>query len=299
MSNEISLFREAAAVIPAHLRTGALDDLTKSLMGGGGVINKRISIKGNVFRMIVDGQEVMKNEDRSMDIVVINAAPKTSRTFYADTFKEGEVTLPSCWSNDGVKPDPTSEKVQASACALCPQNIAGSGQGTSRACRFSRRLAVVIGQPTEDSDIYQLVLPAQSIFGKADNGKMPLEAYAKFLGGNGLSITSVVTEMRFDTSSATPKLTFRAVKPLTVEEIEIAVEKGQSPIAIQAVSYNPGAIDGQAKKEKELPFEQPATPIFREPVAEAAPAPTVREKKSAPVVKDLADVLNQWGDDED
>lgn len=299
MSNEMSLFRESSAVIPAHLRTGALDELTKSLMGGSGVNNKRISIKGGIFRMIVDGQEVMKNEDRSMDLVIINAAPKTSRTYYADTFKEGEVVLPSCWSNDGVKPDPSSKKAQASACAVCPQNIAGSGQGISRACRYSRRLAVVLGQPTEDSDIYQLILPAQSIFGKADNGKMPLEAYAKFLGGNGLSISSVVTEIRFDTSSATPKLTFRAVKPLSIEEISIAVEKGQSPAAVQAVSNNPGAIDGQAKKDKELPFEKPAAPLFREPQPEEEKAPTVREKKSAPVVKDLADVLNQWGDDED
>lgn len=297
MSNELSLFRESTAVIPAHLRTGALDDLTKSLMGSSGVSNKRISIKGGIFRMIVDGQEVMKNEDRSMDVVVINAAPKTSRTFYADNFKEGEVVLPACWSNDGVKPDASSENAQSSSCALCPKNIAGSGQGTSRACRFSRRLAVTLGEPNDNSDIYQLILPAQSIFGKAEGGKMPLEAYAKFLGSNGLSVSSVVTEIRFDTSSATPKLTFRAVKPLTVETISIAVEKGQSPAAVQAVTYNPGTIDSRGKSKGELPFEKPASPVFREAVAE--PAPTLREKKATPITKDLADVLSQWGDDEE
>mgnify|MGYP003340304498 CR=1 FL=1 len=72
--------------IPAHLKNAQLDDATKALMGGNvstGTSFKRISIKAGVFRMIVDGKEIAKNEDRSMNIIVVGAAPREARTFYA------------------------------------------------------------------------------------------------------------------------------------------------------------------------------------------------------------------------
>jgi hypothetical protein len=300
MANDIALFREAGATIPAHLRTGALDSLTKSLMGSSGS-NKTISIRGGSFRMVVDGQEVMVSEDRALDVVIVNAAPHISRTYYEGAYKEGEKSAPVCWSNDGTKPDPSSESPQASACAVCPMNINGSGQGTSRACRFNRRLAVVVGSPHENSDIYRMVIPAQSIFGKAENGKMPLGAYAKFIGGHGLTISSVLTEIRFDASSTAPKLTFRAARALTVEEIEAAGVLGRDQQALDAVIYNPVVADSN-KTPTAGYIPAPAAPVFRETKVQVAPEvePVVREKKAAPApAKDLADVLSQWGDDED
>ena len=291
MANELSLFRDAGAVIPAHLQ--GVDDLTRKLMSGGGS-SKRISIRGSVFRMIVDGQEVAKNEDRSMDVVIVNAAEHTSRSYYAGTYQEGQNTGPDCWSNDGKTPDSRAENPQATKCDTCPMNIAGSGQGNSKACRFSRRLAVVLGNDIENSDVYQLVLPAQSIFGKGENGKMPLGQYVNFLGGHNLSIRSVVTEMRFDTDSATPKLTFRAVKPLTEAQYLAAVAKGDSPEAIAAVTYNP------APSTKAAPTPAPAVArIAAEPAAnKPAAEPAVREKKATAAPADLASVIDAWGDDE-
>ena len=325
MSTELTLFRDKTAVMPTHPIPGG-DALTKSLMGAD-LSAKRISIKGNVFRMLVGGKEVAKSEERFLDVVIVAAAPKTSRTYYAENFKEGVATLPDCWSNDGVKPDPKSEKPQASNCANCPMNVAGSGQGTSRACRYSRRLAVVLANNCQDADaltanlehseVYQLVLPAQSIFGKVDNGKMPLEAYASFIHGNGLTINSVVTEMRFDTSSATPKLTFRAVKPLDVEQITIVVDKGNSPAAQAAIDFNPAQtdgvksnpiIEGQAEKPaakkaevfRDAPAKaKPASIAAPEDEDEEAPAPTVRASKKTVVEDDgLDDLLGAWASDD-
>ena len=315
--SDLELFRDKSAVIPAHLQKGPLDALTKSLMGSSET--KRISIRGNIFRMIVGGQEVAKNEDRAMDMVIIRAAEHTSRSYYAGTFVEGSNALPDCWSTDGNKPDPQVKSPQFSNCANCPMNAAGSGQGTSKACRYSRRLAVLLGNDIENSDVYQLVLPAQSIFGKGDNGKMPLGQYAKFIGGHGLSVSSVVTEMRFDTSSATPKLTFRAVRPLNVEEMAIAIEKGNSEEAVNAVTYNPAQIDRgaaaapqaePAKQDPELFRDLPsrgAKPAAEEKAVEPEPTkaaepeePKVREsKKAAPAEpEDLESVLDAWGDDD-
>jgi len=289
MANEISIFRDAGAAIPAHLQ--GVDDLTRKMMSGSG--SKRISIRGSVFRMIVDGQEVAKNEDRSMDVVIVNAADHTSRSYYDGVYQEGQNTNPVCWSNDGITPDSRSENLQATKCADCAMNIAGSGQGTTKACRFSRRLAVVMSNDIDNSEVYQLTLPAQSIFGKGESGKMPLGQYVNFLAGHNLSIRGVVTEIRFDTNSATPKLTFRAVKPLSEAQYLAATEKGNSQDAINAITYNP--IPNTRKAA--APVARPQF-VAKSAAPEEPAAPAIREKKAAPPPADLTAVIDTWGDDE-
>ena len=294
--SEMTLFSKGGNTLPAHLKNLQLDATTKALMGGSGTGGKRISIRGNVFRMMVDGKEIAQNEDRAMNIIVAAANANVSRTFYAGTYQEGQATAPSCFSNDGITPDIKSESPQASKCASCAQNIKGSGQGDSRACRFSQRLAVLLENDIR-GDIYQLTLPAQSIFGAAENGKMPLQSYAKFLGSHGLPITAVVTEMRFDTASATPRLTFKAVRPLNEEELAMTQEKGQSAEAKAAIAATAAQMDGVTKSDFQRPAveEAPKAPakVEAEAVEETA-EPTKRAKKAAP--KDVADILDDWAE---
>jgi hypothetical protein len=140
-------------------------------------------------------------------------------------------------------------------------------------------------------DVYQLTLPAQSIFGNVENGKMPLQAYAKFLGSHGLPITAVVTEMRFDTASATPKLTFKAVRPLEADEMMVAQEKGQSAEAKSAIANTPATLDG-AKPKAEAP--KVAAPKVEAEEVQEAPEPTKRAKKAAP--KDVNEILDDWAE---
>lgn len=303
--SELTLFSKGGNTLPAHLQNLELDETTKALMGGGS--GKRISIRGGVFRMIVGGKEVAQNDDRAMNVVIVKAAEKTSRSYYAGTYVEGQNAVPDCWSNDGVTPDAKSKNRQSANCQNCPQNIKGSGQGDSRACRFSHRLAVVL-EGNMDGDVYQLTLPAQSIFGTGEGSKMPLQQYAKFLGGHGLPITVVSTEMRFDTASATPKLTFRAVRPLSPEEMVIARKQGSTPDALNAVTMTVNEIDGSA------PAKPAGSPFMVAPeVEEEAPKPKAKAKKveaqevEEPQVrttkkveaKDVAKVLDDWADDGD
>ena len=295
--SEMTLFSKGGNTLPAHLKNLQLDATTKALMGGSGNGGgKRISIRGNVFRMMVDGKEIAQNEDRAMNIIIAAANANVSRTFYAGTYQEGQAMAPTCWSNDGVTPDIKSEQPQASKCASCAQNIKGSGQGDSRACRFSQRLAVLLENDIR-GDIYQLTLPAQSIFGAAENGKMPLQSYAKFLGSHGLPVTAVVTEMRFDTASATPRLTFKAVRPLNEEELAQTQEKGQSAEAKSAIAATAAQMDGATKAEFIRPpaVEAPkAEPKVQAEAVETA-EPTKRAKKAAP--KDVADILDDWAEE--
>jgi len=294
--SEMTLFSKGGNTLPAHLKNLQLDATTKALMGGSGNGGgKRISIRGNVFRMMGDGKEIAQNEDRAMNIIIAAANANVSRTFYAGTYQEGQAMAPPCWSNDGVAPDIKAEQPQASKCASCAQNIKGSGQGDSRACRFSQRLAVLLENDIR-GDIYQLTLPAQSIFGATENGKMPLQSYAKFLGSHGLPVTAVVTEMRFDTASATPRLTFKAVRPLNEEELAMTQEKGQSTEAKLAIAATTAQMDGATKTE----FIRPAVEAPKaEPKVEAEAVetaePTKRTKKAAP--KDVADILDDWAEE--
>lgn len=302
--SELALFNQN---LPSHLRAAELDETTKALMGGGGG-SKRISIEGGVWRMLVNGKEVAQNEDRAMNVVIVAAAQKISRVFYAGTYKKGVVSAPDCWSADGETPDAKAKSPQGKSCATCPQNIKGSGQGDSRACRFQQRLAVVLENDV-GGDVYQLALPSTSIFGAGENGKWPLQTYAKMIASKGAPITSVVTEMRFDTSSSTPKLTFKPVRFLETNEFQTALEQGKSPAAISAITMTVAQTDGvkdddgeefeQAPKAKAAAKAAPSDED-EETQAQAVSEPTKRasKKEEAPAPKkDVSKILAEWDDE--
>jgi len=294
MSNELSMLGNG---LPSYLKELQLDDTTKALMGGSGSGGlKRISIKGGVWRMMVNGKEVAKNEERSMNVVVVAAAPKVSRTFYAGTYSEnaeGKAKAPDCWSADGEVPSPKSENPQAKRCTDCPQNAKGSGQGDSRACRYSQRLAVVLANDI-GGEVMQLTLPASSIFGAGEPGKWPLRTYAEMIGSKNVPITAVVTEMRFDTEAATPKITFKPVRVLDSDEHNLAIEKGKSPAAIKAITMTVAETDNVPKLA--------ATPKAKAEVAEVTveveePTKRVAKKDEAPAPKkDISKILSDWDD---
>jgi hypothetical protein len=302
MSN-MSLFK-SGSVIPDYLRE-ASDATTKDIAGSSG--GKQISIKGGVWRMVVGGEEVAKNEERAMNIVVISAGKGVSRTFYADKYEEGKDIKPACWSAEGVVPNEEVPNPQAKTCATCPQNIEGSGDGKSRACRYSKRLAVALENDIA-GNIYRLSVPAKSYFGKADGDKMPLQAYGKFLSGHGIPITGVVTEARFDTAEAVPVLKFRAVRPLERAEWEAAKAQSQTEDAMQAVEFKmvPSKAEKQAAlpaafKDADIPAKEEAVPkVEAEEVAEPVKRPSKAKAEAAPVTNSkVADILSDWATDDD
>lgn len=301
MSN-IALF--SGSNVPAFAKKGELSDLAKSLAGGVGGGGKRVSIKGGVFRLLVGGKEVAAIDERYLDVVVVNAAPKIGRTFYAKAYDGETLSGPDCWSADGETPSPESANKQSDRCATCPQNVKGSGMGESRACRFSQRLAVVLANDI-DGDVMQLQLPATSIFGKEEGDKRPLQAYARYLAAQGVSPETLVTRMQFDTKAEAPKLFFKPMRWLTEEEYESSVRQGQTEDAKRAVTMTvaktdkvaaPLALEGTKPKAK-------AAPKAEEPAAEEeenAP-PTKRKSKSEEPATagkpNLAKLAAQWDDE--
>jgi len=290
-----------ATQAPAFARKGELSTLAKSLTGGtGGGGGKRISIKGGVFRLMADGKEITSIDDRHLDVVIVNAAPKISRTYYAGTYEEGNTSAPTCWSPDGETPDASVEEPQASNCASCPMNVKGSGQGDSKACRFSQRLAVVLANDIQ-GDVMQLTLAATSIFGKEEGDKRPLQAYARYLAAQSINPETLVTRLRFDTKAAVPKLFFQPVRWLEDDEYAIAVEKGASTPAKNAITMSvskpadkPLQLEGAKPKAKAAPVQAEAEevdePEKRKPAAKASAVP---QKKAG----SLAATVEEWDDE--
>jgi hypothetical protein len=268
MSN-IALFSGSA--VPAFAKKGELSALAKSLAGGaGGGGGKRISIKGGVFRLMVEGKEVAAIDERFLDVVIVNAAPKIGRTFYMKAYDGDAPSGPDCWSADGEKPDASAANPQATNCASCPQNVKGSGNGESRACRYSQRLAVVLANDV-DGDVMQLQLPATSIFGKEEGDNRPLQAYARYLAAQGVSPETLVTRMKFDTKSEAPKLHFKPMRWLTEDEYASAAEQGKTEDAKRAITMT------VAQTDKVEPMKLEGTKPT--PKAAAKPAPVVEEEE--------------------
>ena len=293
MSKELAMLDMG---LPAHLQSLELDDTTKALMGSGGGGSKRISIEGGVWRLLVNGKEIAQKEERNLNVVIVAASSKVARTYYAGTYKKGVSAPPDCWSANGDYPDKSVEAPQATGCANCPQNIKGSGQGDGRACRFSQRIAVVLDNDV-GGDVFQLVLPSTSIFGEGEAGKWPLQMYAKMIGAKGVPITAVVTEMRFDTASSTPKITFKPVRFLESNEIQTAINQGKSTEAIKAITMTVAKVDKDAPKLEAPKSEIKAKPVELE-TTEAEPVKRTSKKEEPTPKKDLAKVLSDWDDEE-
>jgi hypothetical protein len=248
---------------------------------------------------MINGKEVAQNEDRHMNVVIVAASPKVSRTYYANQYQEGaEVTAPDCWSADGEVPDAKAASPQSKRCVDCPMNVQGSGQGNSRACRYSQRLAVALANDIE-GDVYQLTLPATSIFGEGAAGKWPLQAYAKMLGSKGIPVTAVVTEMRFDTASATPKINFKPVSFLDATQHQAAINQGNTDSAKRAITMTVAEADGvkvKAPTAAQPPAEAPPARAEEEAVPEPVKRSSKKVEETAAAKPDLSKILSEWDD---
>ncbi len=313
MSN-ITLFNPSQA--PAFARNNALSETALALTGGGtGTSTKRISIKGGVFRLVAGGKEIAAIDERHLDVIIVKAAPKVSRIFYAKAYDSENITGPDCWSNDGEKPDAAAQNKQAQTCISCPQNQAGSGQGNSRACRYQQRLAVVL-ESNPNGDVLQLTLPATSVFGKEDGDKRPLQAYARHLALSNPPVNpeQIVTRMRFDTKAESPKLFFQPVRWLTDDEYAVVQEQAASTDASRAVVMTVAQTDGVKQsaplslpgkapvvEEEEAPKPKAAKKLKVE-VADEDSEPEVRKEAAKPTAvpekkSKLADIVSDWDDE--
>ena len=288
MSNELSVLLQNS---PGLIQTG-LDEDTLAVAGGAiNSGNKRISIRGKAFRKVVGGKEVSVVEENHMNVIIVKMAHTASRTFYAQSYKEGEKISPTCWSSDSRVPDVDVKTPQAKTCDTCQFSARNSGaNGTGTACRLSWRMAVVL--PSDPSgDVMQLVLPATSCFGKEEGGKYPFRPYVQLLANNNVSAGRVVTKMQFDSKSSTPKLLFSPAAAVDPSIADVLARQGKSAAAESAVKLTVYQND----ETTETPVAQVAAAPVADVVDIAEPVLRPSENtNNTQTINNATDVMKKW-----
>lgn len=296
MSKQIAILDDST---PDFLQNAGVSELTKQLAGRTGV--KRIVPKNGIFRKTVGGEEMGKLKG-DLNVVIVNASPAVSRIFYSKPWSpEAEPTAPDCFSNDGRTPDPQSANRQADRCDSCPMNIKGSGQGQSKACRYSRRLAVVLEDDFNtalEGEVYQMNLASKSLFGDVGSDHVwTFENYIKYLANNGKSIDWFITRISFNEDNDNQSLVFSPVRHISRDEFAVTSKLTTKEEVKRMVVMTPYQADSLGRKQEALPSkadskdEPVAEPVKRESKSKAEPvAPTPK--------KGLGDVVKAWADDD-
>ena len=293
--------------IPVEYQAQGVSELTKSLASARSTSNtsRRITAQNGVFKRLVNGEEVGKLKSSQLNVIIVGALPKVSRQFYAGAYDpKGEARLPDCWSNLGNIPDSGASNPQGNSCATCPQNIAGSGPsgGTSRACKYQRRIAVILEGDT-NGDVYQMTIASPSLFGDGKGNTHPFESYINYLIANNESIDRIITEISFNEDASINTLQFTPVRHLDTAEQEVADNAGRTPAAKNAVNFTVAAQDGVKKLPKAVDTEEfaptPKAKVADDVIEEPVKRPS--SKPAAPTTapkKDIADVVSAWSDEE-
>jgi hypothetical protein len=299
--------------LPDFLQQAGVSELTKQLAGRTGA--KRIVPKNGIFRKVVGGEEMGKVKG-DLNVVVVNASPHVGRIFYAQAWSpDSEPTAPDCFSNDGRSPDAGSVNKQAERCDSCERNIKGSGMGSSKACRYSRRIAVVLEEDfgtSLEGEVYQMNLASKSLFGDSvGDNTHTFENYTKYLANNGKSLDYVVTQVSFNEDNDNQSVLFTPVKFINKAMHSVTSKVATLPETQKMVVMTPYQADASARAPK-LEAPKPLGKFFEEEDAKAlakarAEADAVEEpkkresKKSAePVVtakKSLDAVVTAWSDE--
>lgn len=255
--------------VPAHLagRVGVPSVLGAALTGGlsSGNSFPKISIKASRFR-IVEGDTETVLDSTNLDVVVVGANPRLSKTWYAKAWsKDAEPTAPDCFSLDGVGPDPEATDPQNDMCASCPQNAWGSKVTDSgqqiKACSDNKRLAVVAADDAS-GPVYLLSVTPAALKG--------LNQYQKELSVRGIPPEIVKTRVSFDTDASFPKLKFTfggfldADTQATVDGLfgtesvkEITGETPKTPVAVPQIAA-PARVAPRPAVRAVAPVEEPA-----------------------------------------
>lgn len=196
--------------VPAHIaariaaRKGD-NTQTSAVMGaivnGDGFPYPRISIRAGRYRLVEDGVETVVGTE--LDVIIVGANPQVSKIFYSKPYDPNATDMrPTCFSHDGVTPDPQSTHPVSASCVNCPNNVLGSkitpSGAKSKLCSDQRHLAVV---PAADpSKVYALTVPVSGMKG--------LREHFKHLNNFNVYPEEAVTTLGFDDQTSYPKMTF-------------------------------------------------------------------------------------------
>lgn len=294
----VAIFKQQTDVVVSGKRE--LSEFAKTLASA--TTSRRIQTNTNgTFKRIINGEQIGNAVRGEINVIIVGALPKVSRIFYKEKFDPNkEATLPNCWSNLGDKPEAAAADKQYTSCAECPQNIKGSGDNGGKACRYQRRISVMV-EGDSSGDVYQMNIPAKSLFGKGVGNVHPFESYIKFLLANGESPDNVVTNVSFDANADTMELLFTPLRNISDEEYALVKAAQSKPETKLYTMITVAQADGvkklpgnkSAAPAKVSRSDEPEDEVIEEPVKRTVKKPEPPKPKA-----NLADVVSAWGADE-
>lgn len=300
MSNNVSIFTGQTGVSTERRQSA----LAQKLATTSTVSNRRIQANINgTFKKIVNGEQVGNAIRGEFNAIVVGMLTNVSRIYYKEKFDPNkEATLPNCWSNNGDKPEAGASDPQHGNCADCPKNIKGSGENGGKACRYQRRVSLML-EGDESGTVYQFNIPAKSLFGKGTGNIHPFESYVKFLVNNGMSPDLVVTNISFDSNAETMELVFSPVREVSDAEYALVLAAQERPETEMYTKLTAAQTDGVSKTPK---LDKPAPVVTRseEPEEEEVAEPVKRTKKkeeetpAAESEDPLASIIDEWGSED-
>jgi len=240
MSKEIAL--------PDYLKD-LLDDSSASLISATSSV-PRLSLKGQKFRFIVDGEEVKRVNDELL-VVIMGVEPERGmcKTFYREGYQPDSSDPPDCSSTDGVTPDAWVSNPVSSKCATCEMNAWGSAKsmagGKAKACRDSKRLYITEAKELEDGTIYLLNVTVASL--KA------LSQYGKLLAENRVPMSAAITKLVMDEDADHPKLDFEFVGILKEAKGKAALARAAKK---EWAEYSVPALEGPKSDKPQLTHDE-------------------------------------------
>lgn len=304
MTNAITNFESTA--VPAFLQANqqaahAMNATLAALATG----FPTISIKGKVFAFVRDGErKVMTRQDDpsapvSSILAIIANASGVVKSYYESGYTEGsDDNKPTCFSNDGIHPDPQVEHKQCDNCRMCKRNVFGTARsengqlGKGKACADAIRLAVM---SDPKGDAYLLRVPPASL--------RALGQYTQQLMKRGVPYNAVVTRIGFDIEAATPKLVFTFHSFLDEAQYRSVMEAANSDIVQRIIGKDPEYSEAAPKTIpiQPEPVAQPAPQPVQQPAPQPAPQPVQQPAQAAAPMSDneLAQMFDQGVGDGD
>lgn len=266
----------------------SVGDLTANVELGG---FPTLSFRGGKWRVKSGGEEYLVTDDEgdpvpSVLVNFVKSSKYVSRTYYAESYEEGDDAAPTCMSINGIVPDEGVEEAQSDQCATCPQNQWGSritDSGTkAKACGSRRRIAIApLFELPEDAprELMLFTVPTTSI--------KDLQHFGRQMEVKGFPYQQAAIKLGLDTETSYPRPTFKPLHPLTAEEKELVVgfineSGGMTKVAEMLDTADLPVDDGGDDEAAALEAKQQAE---AEAAAEKAAA---AKKKAAPKKKRAA-----------
>ena len=210
--------------------------------------NKTVPASGNSIRVTQDKQFILPDGTKTpgpIDIIIVDFC--TVHSLYSGAFDPKNITPPVCFAigdNPGsMVPSANSPEKQSDGCTACPMNQYNTASiGAGKACKNTRKLAVLPPDASMDDPLWTLSVSATALKG--------YDAYVNSIARQfQVPPYGVITSVSFDPNQTYGTLIFSDPRPN--ENVEIAYARRAE--AAEALAVEPDVSSYVPVVKKAMP----------------------------------------------